>query len=785
MNLRSDPRFIRNDDENRQIDRMRKRSMLSLFHQWNYILRLASGTFLALCFLFGLFLAPGTAESAVLLVPADYSTIQSALDAAAPGDTVEVSTGVYNERIAFPSSGTAGNPIVLSAGVGQTPVLDGTGLVVGGTTGLIEIIDQSYVRVVGFEIRNYTASSGNDFPAGIWIRGQSHHIEILGNVVHHIENNGCGNCGAHGMGIYGTSANGSIHDILIDGNTIRDCVLGWSESLVLNGNVEDFIVSNNSVHDNNNIGIDMIGFEGECQGCPDELDRARDGQVVGNLVYNIDSLGNPAYGNDRSADGIYVDGGTRIVIERNVVHHANIGIEIASEHRGKSTSEITVRNNFVYASHTTGFAMGGYDANRGSTENCIVAHNTFHGNDTDGTGSGEMLIQFDTVNNLIENNVFHATSQNVFLTNVFKKSSGDVIDHNLYFSSGGEASSEWIWLNDSFEGFSAWQAGTGHDANSQFADPLLVDPSNGDLHLAASSPAIDAGGSQPALSAGDQDIDGDDRLNGAAPDIGADEVALCGDGIIAGSEACDDGNLVDGDGCDSNCTITGCGNGIVTAGETCDDGNADSGDCCSNVCVFESMGTMCSDGEICTRSDQCDGAGVCSGSAAADAMCVAPTDGEAGSSIKWTAPDSSKGSLLWKWGKGPEASLSDFGDPMSENFSLCVLMESESVDSVVIDARIPTGTGWQQKKDTQLRFKSSRGDPDGVTRVGIKAGAAGKSKIRVTGKGPNLKIESTAIPESAVITAEFRNQSTGACYAATFRGPFKKNKGGKFRAKSD
>jgi len=33
--------------------------------------------------------------------------------------------------------------------------------------------------------------------------------------------------------------------------------------MVLNGNVEKFVVSNNVVHDNDNIGIDFIGYEGE------------------------------------------------------------------------------------------------------------------------------------------------------------------------------------------------------------------------------------------------------------------------------------------------------------------------------------------------------------------------------------------------------------------------------------------------------------------------------------------------------------------------------------------
>ena len=71
-------------------------------------------------------------------------------------------------------------------------------------------------------------------------------------------------------------------------------------------------------YDNNNIGIQIvIGFE---HTAPDPaVDQARDGVVSGNLVYNITSRGNPAYGNDENSDGIYVDGGTRVLIEQNVM----------------------------------------------------------------------------------------------------------------------------------------------------------------------------------------------------------------------------------------------------------------------------------------------------------------------------------------------------------------------------------------------------------------------------------------------------------------------------------
>jgi cysteine-rich repeat protein len=31
---------------------------------------------------------------------------------------------------------------------------------------------------------------------------------------------------------------------------------------------------------------------------------------------------------------------------------------------------------------------------------------------------------------------------------------------------------------------------------------------------------------------------------------------ICGDGVVGGTEACDDGNRVAGDGCEPNCTVT-------------------------------------------------------------------------------------------------------------------------------------------------------------------------------------------------------------------------------------
>ncbi len=65
---------------------------------------------------------------------------------------------------------------------------------------------------------------------------------------------------------------------------------------------------------------------------------------------------------------------------------------------------------------------------------------------------------------------------------------------------------------------------------------------------------------------------------------------FCGNFIVTGDEVCDDGNSVNGDGCDNNCRPTGCGNGVMNPGESCDDGNSNNGDGCDNNCRPTSCG---------------------------------------------------------------------------------------------------------------------------------------------------------------------------------------------------
>jgi cysteine-rich repeat protein len=104
--------------------------------------------------------------------------------------------------------------------------------------------------------------------------------------------------------------------------------------------------------------------------------------------------------------------------------------------------------------------------------------------------------------------------------------------------------------------------------------------------------------------------DDGDLVSGDGCDANCTPTA-CGNGIPTAGEDCDDGNTTPGDGCRADCTLEVCGDGILDAGEDCDDGNVTGGDCCSAVCGAEAAGSACmDDGNLCT-DDECDGAGAC------------------------------------------------------------------------------------------------------------------------------------------------------------------------------
>ena len=115
---------------------------------------------------------------------------------------------------------------------------------------------------------------------------------------------------------------------------------------------------------------------------------------------------------------------------------------------------------------------------------------------------------------------------------------------------------------------------------------------------------------------------------------------VCGDGIIEGAEACDDGNTRSGDGCATDCTLecgwecppgtlcraAKCGDGKVAGDEQCDDGNTTDGDGCSANCTLESKPASVPEGWVCTSPVTGSAGGADGGTdGGAPSMCKGPT----------------------------------------------------------------------------------------------------------------------------------------------------------------
>ncbi|MCC7108334.1 MAG: DUF4215 domain-containing protein, partial [Deltaproteobacteria bacterium] len=115
-------------------------------------------------------------------------------------------------------------------------------------------------------------------------------------------------------------------------------------------------------------------------------------------------------------------------------------------------------------------------------------------------------------------------------------------------------------------------------------------------------------------------------------------LAVCGNGVLEGREACDDGNAATGDGCDESCAIESgyvcagapsvcalCGDGSIDEPESCDDGGQVPGDGCDASCAVES-GWQCDSAAPSSCTTVC-GDGLVRGAEACDDGNTGTSDG--------------------------------------------------------------------------------------------------------------------------------------------------------------
>jgi outer membrane protein assembly factor BamB len=431
----------------------------------------------------GLLLLAARAFCAELLVPSQYLTIQLAIDAAAPGDTVVIAPGIYtgdgNRNINFRGKaitvrstdpndqwvinntvidcGGASTGFGFSSSEGANSVLDGLTIINAGFCAIYCDVSSPIIRKCGI-VRNDTGvwlQSGDDCPTiancsikensstGIYCYGRA---LIIGC---DISRNSAGTEGGGGIYCYG--------DLWSGPTMITDC------------NINENVASE-------------YGYGGGII--------IWDGDVV---IDNCRIVNNQA---EWWGGGICA------------FHHVNVKRSVISgntAHTGGAVylyySGLEISDSIVSVNYSQGDG-GGLYVNRGAViaENC-----TFVGNTAGGAGGGVSGYLYGI------NSIFWGNSD-----------------------AGGMGLSAQI--NPPDPGlpviFSCIQDDDPNDADIPFGgedkgniddDPMFVDSVNGNYHLQKSSPCIDSGSPLYSPGPNSTDIDGQPRVIGRVIDMGADE----------------------------------------------------------------------------------------------------------------------------------------------------------------------------------------------------------------------------------------------------------------------
>ncbi len=343
-----------------------------------------------------------------------------------------------------------------------------------------------------------------------------------------------------------------ITNLVIKNNYIHNIIPGWTEAIQVNGNVDGFEISNNTITEVQNIGIVAAGHYDwvlDIQGATvtSALNYARNGVVKNNKVSSCRS---PI----AAAAGIYCDGSQNIIVENNVSSDGQVGFSIGNENSNTNSGGHTVRNNLSYDNSWAGFIFGVPDAAGLSyIDGVMVTGNTSfrNGGITDTylgeLGQSEVVINKNIKNLTVENNILYTTNHTNLVSvsqpfstgyeNYFNSIS---FDYNTYYTNSATSDAIFDWSQGGFGwygNFAYYQPNNTlqNDQNSQFADPQFVDVINAilDLSLQSTSAAINAGNPAYVSANGESDYLGNNRVEGNIVDAGAYESGA----VAAGDEA--------------------------------------------------------------------------------------------------------------------------------------------------------------------------------------------------------------------------------------------------------
>lgn len=240
------------------------------------------------------------------------STIGAAVSGASPGDTINVTHGIYKEQVWI------GKPLSLIGQNASNTVIDATGKANG-----ITISNTTQVVVTGFTVENADA-------AGIWITGSSF-ITISGNNVVHND-----------LGLI-PGANPSCPPLIgtpFERGEAEDC----GEGIFLS-HVDHSLISTNTV--TQNAGGILI---------TDDTGATHDNQVIGNSVVRNTQLDCgitlPSH-NPSPGGGVY----NNIIADNDSMYNGGPGVGIFAPIPGSRASGNIVRNNRLIGNGLPGVTM--------------------------------------------------------------------------------------------------------------------------------------------------------------------------------------------------------------------------------------------------------------------------------------------------------------------------------------------------------------------------------------------------------------------------------------------
>ena len=227
-----------------------------------------------------------------LQIPGDYPTIQEAVNAASPGDTIVVQEGIYIENIRVDKDCLE---IRSADGPDRT-------LIQAASPDNVVHVKADYVSIIGFTVRSADEKDEENWFAGVCLEGASQCM-IASNIL-------SGNA-------HGTQLIDSNHNLLIH-NQIRDNRRGIVLSSRRNGNVDN-LIRDNVIHNNQLEGI-YLAWSSQIM-------------IVRNII------------RDNGGDGIRIGGreGHNTIIKNTIRNNKGRSISIDSE----SHDNTVYLNNFI------------------------------------------------------------------------------------------------------------------------------------------------------------------------------------------------------------------------------------------------------------------------------------------------------------------------------------------------------------------------------------------------------------------------------------------------------